>query len=127
MTDLTKNLQMVDLAGQYHNIKSEIDTAILEVINSTRFIGGPVVTDFKSNLEKQLKVNHVIPCANGTDALQIALMALGLQPGDEVIVPAFTYVATAEVIALLQLQPALDVCGGGNGWKHTLVSIMVTY
>ena len=98
---------MVDLKGQYQKIKREIDEAISGVINSTRFIGGPVVNEFKSNLEKQLNVKHVIPCANGTDALQIALMALELKPGDEVIVPAFTYVATAEVIALLQLKPIM--------------------
>ena len=105
-TDLA-NMQMVDLKGQYLKIKPEIDSAIAEVINSTHFIGGPVVNEFKQNLEKQLNVKHVIPCANGTDALQIALMALGLQPGDEVIVPAFTYVATAEVIALLRLVPVM--------------------
>lgn len=98
---------MVDLKGQYEKIKSEIDVAISEVIDSTRFIGGPKLIEFKSNLEKQLDVKHVIPCANGTDALQIALMALDLKPGDDVIVPAFTYVATAEVIALLQLNPIM--------------------
>ena len=100
-------LQMVDLASQYAKIKTEIDQAVLEVIASTSFIGGAPIKTFKHNLEQYLGVNHVIPCANGTDALQIALMALELQPGDEVIVPAFTYVATAEVIALLQLKPIM--------------------
>ena len=104
---LIQNIQMVDLKGQYENIKSEIDSAISEVLKSSQFIGGPKVTEFAANLEKHLGVNHVIPCANGTDALQIAFMALGLKPGDEVIVPAFTYVATAEVIALLQLKPIM--------------------
>ena len=102
-----KNIQMVDLKGQYQKIKPEIDAAISDVLNSTRFIGGPVVNKFKEGLEKQLRVKHVIPCANGTDALQIALMALDLKPEDEVIVPAFTYVATAEVIALLRLKPIM--------------------
>jgi len=100
-------LQMVDLASQYAKIKTEIDQAVLDVIASTSFIGGAPIKTFKHNLEQYLGVNHVIPCANGTDALQIALMALELQPGDEVIVPAFTYVATAEVIALLQLKPIM--------------------
>lgn len=103
----TSNIQMVDLKSQYHKIKQEIDEAVLNVIESTQFIGGPVVKRFAENLQKHLGANHVIPCANGTDALQIALMALDLQPGDEVIVPAFTYVATAEVIALLQLTPIM--------------------
>ncbi len=98
---------MVDLRGQYQHIKEEIDTAVLQVIDSTAFINGPQVKQFSDNLEQYLGVKHVIPCANGTDALQIALMALGLQPGDEVIVPCFTYVATAEVIALLQLKPVM--------------------
>lgn len=101
------NLQMVDLKGQYLKIKPEIDEAVLDVIESTRFIKGPVVTDFENNLADYLGVNHVIGCANGTDALQVAMMALGLKPGDEVIVPAFTYVATAEVIALLGLTPVM--------------------
>jgi dTDP-4-amino-4,6-dideoxygalactose transaminase len=98
---------MVDLKGQYEKIKNEIDEAVLDVIGSTAFINGPAVKDFQANLEKYLDVKHVIPCGNGTDALQIALMALGLEQGDEVIVPSFTYVATAEVIALLKLQPVM--------------------
>jgi dTDP-4-amino-4,6-dideoxygalactose transaminase len=101
------SIQMVDLKGQYLKIKEEIDSAVLEVISSTAFINGPPVKNFQANLEKYLDVKHVIPCANGTDALQIALMALGLEPGDEVIVPAFTYVATTEVIALLGLIPVM--------------------
>ena len=88
-------------------MKSEIDSAVLEVIESGQFINGPKVKAFQADLEKFLDVKHVIPCANGTDALQIALMALDLKPGDEVIVPAFTYVATAEVIALLRLTPVM--------------------
>ena len=101
------SIQMVDLKTQYDRLKPEIDKAIQEVLETTAFIGGPAVKRFQTNLEKYLQVKHVIPCANGTDALQIAMMAVGLQPGDEVIVPAFTYVATAEVIALLQLKPVM--------------------
>ncbi len=98
---------MVDLKTQYLNIKAEIDAAVIECIGSTAYINGPTVKSFQASLEKYLDVNHVIPCANGTDALQVAMMACGLQPGDEVIVPAFTYVATAEVIALLHLTPII--------------------
>lgn len=101
------NISMVDLKTQYRNIKDEIDREVLGVIESTQFIGGPRVSGFQQNLEAYLGVRHVIPCANGTDALQIAMMALGLKPGDEVIVPAFTYVATAEVIGLLGLTPVM--------------------
>ena len=107
MIETIQNIQMVDLKGQYQKIKPEIEEAISAVLDSTQFIGGPQVNAFKENLQQHLNVNHVIPCANGTDALQIALMALGLEPGDEVIVPAFTYVATAEVIALMQLKPIM--------------------
>ena len=98
-------IHMVDLKQQYLNIKNEVDAAISGVLDSTIFIGGPQVTDFSKNLAEYLNIKHVIPCANGTDALQIAMMALGLQPGDEVITPSFTYVATTEVIALLKLKP----------------------
>ena len=98
---------MVDLKGQYQKIKPEVDAAIQSVIDSTSFINGQAVKDFATNLEKYLGVKHVIPCGNGTDALQIAMMALKLKPGDEVIVPAFTYVATAEVIGLLGLTPVM--------------------
>ena len=98
---------MVDLLGQYEGIKSEIDNSILEVVRSSQYINGPEVKSFQKELEDYLSVNHVIPCANGTDALQIAMMALGLKPGDEVITASFTYVATVEVIELLQLTPVL--------------------
>jgi UDP-2-acetamido-2-deoxy-ribo-hexuluronate aminotransferase len=98
-------IQMVDLKQQYAKIKKEVDAAIHEVIDSAAFINGKAVTDFAGSLSKYLGIEHVIPCANGTDALQIAMMALGLQPGDEVITPSFTYIATTEVIALLRLKP----------------------
>ena len=101
------NIPMVDLKTQYHRVKSEIDQAILHVVENTAFINGPAVKDFQSGLEQYMGVKHVIPCANGTDALQIAMMALDLKPGDEVITTSFTFVATVEVIALLQLTPVL--------------------
>ncbi|MBX7062015.1 MAG: DegT/DnrJ/EryC1/StrS family aminotransferase [Pyrinomonadaceae bacterium] len=101
------SIQMVDLKGQYSKIKGEIDAAVLEVLESAAFINGPAVSRFQASLEAYLGVGHVIPCANGTDALQIAMMALGLEPGDEVIVPSFTFLATAEVIALLRLTPVM--------------------
>lgn len=99
------SIQMVDLKKQYSAIKAEVDAAVLDVLDSTMFVGGPRVKGFAEHLEKYLDVKHVIPCANGTDALQIAMMALGLKPGDEVITPSFTYIATTEVMALLNLQP----------------------
>lgn len=106
-----QNIQMVDLKSQYQNIRTEIDQAIQQVLDSTAFIKGPQVKSFEQNLADYLQAKEVISCANGTDALQIALMALDLQSGDEVIVPAFTYVATAEVIALLKLKPVMtEVC-----------------
>ncbi len=98
---------MVDLRAQYARMKEEIDGAIMQCIESAQFINGPEVAGFQKNLEIYLGCKNVIPCANGTDALQIAMMALGLTRGDEVIVPSFTYVATAEVIALLGLKPVL--------------------
>ena len=98
-------IQMVDLKQQYQNIKTEIDAAVSQVIESATFINGPQVQSFAEALEKYNGIKHVIPCANGTDALQIALMALDLQPGDEVITPSFTYIATTEVVALLRLKP----------------------
>jgi len=101
------NIQMVDLKGQYKKIKNEIDKAVIEVLESSAYINGPKVKDLQLHLEKYLNVKHAIPVANGTDALQIALMALDLKRGDEVIVPAFTFVATAEVIALLGLTPIM--------------------
>jgi len=100
-----QGLQMVDLKRQYQNIKTEVDAAIQSVIDNTAFINGPEVKHFATELANYLGVKHVIPCANGTDALQIALMALGLKPGDEVITPSFTYIATVEVVALLRLKP----------------------
>lgn len=98
---------MVDLATQYQHIKSEIDSAIMNVLGHSGYINGPEVKAFQASLESYLNVKHVIPCANGTDALQVAMMALGLKPGDEVITASFTYVATAEVISLLGLTPVL--------------------
>ncbi|MEZ4897604.1 MAG: DegT/DnrJ/EryC1/StrS family aminotransferase [Saprospiraceae bacterium] len=102
-----KNLHMVDLSAQYEKIHREIQEQIQETLTTTQFINGPKVEQFASSLATYLSCDYVIPCANGTDALQIALMAVGLQPGDEVIVPSFTYVATAEVIALLKLTPIM--------------------
>lgn len=100
-----KKIQLVDLTGQYEKIKQEIDSAILAVVQSAAFINGPDVAAFQKDLESYLNVKNVIPCANGTDALQIALMALDTKPGDEIITPSFSYIATAEVIALLRLTP----------------------
>ncbi|WP_316929084.1 DegT/DnrJ/EryC1/StrS family aminotransferase [Nitritalea halalkaliphila] len=100
-------IKMVDLKSQYEAIKTEVDKGIKEVIDTTSFIKGEAVHAFQRELELYLNVKHVIPCANGTDALQIAMMGLGLKPGDEVITSSFTYVATAEVIALLGLTPVL--------------------
>ena len=102
-----KKIEMVDLKGQYQKIKEDVNRGIQEVIDTTTFIKGGKVNDFQKNLENYLGVKHVIPVANGTDALQIALMALNLKPGDEVITPAFTFIATAEVIALLGLTPVM--------------------
>lgn len=98
---------MCDLIGQYRKIQPDVDDAISQVINNSAFINGPQVNEFKASLEQYTGAKHVIPCANGTDALQLALMALHLQPGDEVIVPAFAYVAAAEAIALLRLVPVM--------------------
>ena len=98
-------IQMVDLKTQYEKIKPEVDAAIQNVIDTTAFINGPDVQEFAKELAAYLGVKHVVPCANGTDAIQIALMALGLEPGDEVITPSFTYIATVEVVALLRLKP----------------------
>ena len=98
---------MVDLKGQYSKIKNVVDASIAEVLDNTAYINGPKVHEFQKNLEQYLGVKHVIPCANGTDALQIAMMGLNLKPGDEVITADFTFAATVEVIALLQLTPVL--------------------
>jgi UDP-2-acetamido-2-deoxy-ribo-hexuluronate aminotransferase len=100
-----KKIQMVDLVSQYEKIKPAIDSVIMEVIQKAQFINGAEVTGFQTELQLYLGVKHVIPCANGTDALQISMMALGLKSGDEVITPSFTYIATTEVIALLGLKP----------------------
>src|SRR5690554_640007 len=102
-----KKIQMVDLKGQYESIKEQVNQSIAEVLETTAFVNGPEVHNFQKELENYLGVKHVIPCANGTDALQIAMMGLGLQPGDEVITADFTFAATVEVIALLQLTPVL--------------------
>jgi len=102
-----KKIQMVDLQGQYQQIKETVNTSIEQVLNSSTYINGPLVHEFQSDLEKYLGVKHVIPCANGTDALQIAMMGLGLEQGDEVITADFTFAATVEVIGLLKLTPVL--------------------
>jgi dTDP-4-amino-4,6-dideoxygalactose transaminase len=102
-----KQIQMVDLKSQYLKIKQEIDKEISSVVDSTKFINGPVVKEFQNDLASYLSVKHVIACGNGTDALQISMMALGLKPGDEVITSDFTFIATVEVIALLGLVPVL--------------------
>lgn len=100
-----RKIELVDLKTQYSKLKPEIDAAVTDVIESCAFINGPAVKNFEKNLSKYLGDTNVVPCANGTDALQICIMALGLKPGDEVITPTFTYAATAEVIALLGLIP----------------------
>ncbi|MBW6478650.1 MAG: DegT/DnrJ/EryC1/StrS family aminotransferase [Bacteroidales bacterium] len=102
-----RKIQMVDLKSQYDKIQQEIDTAVIDVIRSTQYINGSEVKNFQHDLENYLNVKHVIPCANGTDALQVAMMGLDLKPGDEVITTSFTFVATVEVIALLGLTPVL--------------------
>jgi UDP-2-acetamido-2-deoxy-ribo-hexuluronate aminotransferase len=102
-----KEIRMVDLKSQYEKIKTDIDAAIGDVIGSTAFIKGPQVKQFEDDLKNYLNVNHVISCGNGTDALQISLMALDLQPGDEVITPDFTFISTVEVVALMGLKPVL--------------------
>jgi len=100
-----KKIQMVDLISQYEKIKPAVNEAIGSILETAQFINGPEVKSFQAELEEYLGVKHVIPCANGTDALQISMMALGLKPGDEVITPSFTYIATTEVVALLGLKP----------------------
>ena len=118
---------MVDLQGQYKNIKTEIDTAIDEVIQSCYFVGGPKIKSFSESLAKYLDAKDVIPCANGTDALQIALMALDLKPGDEVITTPFTFVATSEVIALLHLKPVfVDVHKDTFNIDENLIEAAIT-
>ncbi len=102
-----QQIHMVDLKGQYLKIKKEVDEAIQQVIDSTAFIKGPAEKEFQKSLESYLGVKHVIPCANGTDALQIAMMALDLKPGDEVITTGFTFIATIEVLELMKLKPVI--------------------
>src|SRR6056297_3928041 len=102
-----KKIQMVDLGGQYQEIKEQVNASISQILETSSFINGPEVHAFQKDLEEYLEVKNVIPCANGTDALQIAMMGLGLKPGDEVITADFTFAATVEVIALLQLTPVL--------------------
>ena len=101
---------MVDLIGQYQKIKPEVDKAIHEVLEAAYFVGGPQVKQFQENLENYLGVKHVIPCANGTDALQVSMMALGLKPGDEVITTSFTFIATAEAVSLAGAVPVFVDC-----------------
>src|SRR5690606_16904471 len=100
-----KPIQMVDLIGQYQKIKPEVDAAMQQVLNTAAFINGPEVKELEKELSAYLGVKHTVACANGTDALQIAMMALGLKPGDEVITASFTFVATVEVVALLGITP----------------------
>ena len=102
-----RKIQMVDLQSQYAFIREQVEAGMQEVLSNAQFINGPAVKSFQSNLEAYLGIKHVIPCANGTDALQVAMMGLGLQPGDEVITADFTFAATVEVIALLGLTPVL--------------------
>ena len=118
---------MVDLKSQYHKIKDEVDAKVLEVIESSAFINGYAVKDFQADLEKYLNVRNVIPCGNGTDALQVAMMALGLKPGDEVITAPFTFIATAEVVALLGLKPVfVDVEEGTFNIDVTKIEAVIT-
>ena len=100
-----KNILMVDLVGQYEKIKDQINQSIVKSLEEGKFINGPIVQEFSNNLSEYLKVKNVIPCANGTDALQIAFMALGLKPGDEIICPSWTYVSTAGAAAILGIKP----------------------
>lgn len=114
MSENNLNIQMVDLKSQYMKIKPQLDQAINDVLSSTQFINGEHVKSFQNELAAYLDVKHVITCANGTDALQISMMALGLKPGDEIITPSFTYIATTEVIGLLGLKPVFVDCDPKN-------------
>ena len=114
MSETNLNIQMVDLKSQYMKIKPQVDQAINDVLSSTQFINGEHVKSFQNELASYLDVKHVITCANGTDALQISMMALGLKPGDEIITPSFTYIATTEVIGLLGLKPVFVDCDPEN-------------
>lgn len=123
----SRKINMVDLGSQYQKIAKEIDESVLSVVRSTKYINGPAVKSFTDNLADYLGAKHVMGCANGTDALQIALMALGLKRGDEVIVPAFTYAATAEVIGLLQLTPVMiDIEADSFNTNAKLIEAAVT-
>ncbi|ARS43062.1 transcriptional regulator [Sphingobacteriaceae bacterium GW460-11-11-14-LB5] len=118
---------MVDLKGQYLKIKSEIDQALLEAVEGAAYINGPQVKQFSNSLKEYNNVNSAVTCANGTDALQIAMMALGFKPGDEIIVPAFTYIATVEVIALLGLIPKfIDVTEDTFELDHTKLEELIS-
>lgn len=120
-------ISMVDLQGQYQKIKTEIDSEISKVIDSTAFINGPIVKEFQQNLAKYMGCRHVVTCGNGTDALQISMMALGLQPGDEVITTPFTFIATVEVVALLGLTPVfVDVCPDTYNIDVTKIEAAIT-
>lgn len=120
-------IQMVDLKGQYLKIKSEIDQALLEAVEGAAYINGPQVKQFSNSLKEYNNVNSAVTCANGTDALQIAMMALGFKPGDEIIVPAFTYIATVEVIALLGLIPKfIDVTEDTFELDHTKLEELIS-
>lgn len=124
---MSQQIQMVDLRGQYLKIKDEIDEAMAQVLSSTAFINGPIVKEFQQNLSEYLHVGHVITCGNGTDALQIAMMALGLQPGDEVITTPFTFIATVEVVALLGLKPVfVDVIPGTFNMDVSQIERVIT-
>ena len=114
MSENNLNIQMVDLKSQYMKIKPQVDQVINDVLSSTQFINGEHVKSFQNELAAYLDVKHVITCANGTDALQISMMALGLKPGDEIITPSFTYIATTEVIGLLGLKPVFVDCNPEN-------------
>ena len=114
MSENNLNIQMVDLKSQYMKIKPQVDQAINDVLSSTQFINGEHIKSFQNELAAYLDVKHVITCANGTDALQISMMALGLKPGDEIITPSFTYIATTEVIGLLGLKPVFVDCDPEN-------------
>jgi dTDP-4-amino-4,6-dideoxygalactose transaminase len=122
-----RKIEMVDLKTQYQAIQQEIDSEVIDTIRSTRFIGGDKVSSFAKNLQEYLGVKHVIPCGNGTDALQIALMALPLDRGDEIIVPSFTFIATAEVIGLLGFHPVMvDVDPGSFNITPDLIEASIT-
>ena len=122
-------IQMVDLISQYSKIKNEIDRNIISSIDSGRFVNGPIVKQFSENLSTYLDVRNVIPCANGTDALQIAFMALDLKPGDEIICPSWTYIATAEAAAILGIKVIFSSHGYLDDWSmsHSVLKKKLFY